>query len=85
MSDGELRPSSDGIKQKQEQILLELSATVNTLVSLDEVLQDITAQTSPDDDDDNPNNIARKQEMLLKELNEWKKVILQPSNAPRLR
>ena len=84
MSESQLSTSSVRIRQKQEQVLLELSATVNTLVSIDEVLQDIvalTTTTNSDDDDSNRTNIARKQEMLLKELNQWKDLTLQPSTS----
>lgn len=48
---------------EQNQILTELGATVNTLMSISHVLDDISASSM---------QVARKQELLLEELGKWK-------------
>ena len=50
-------------RREENQILTELSATVNTLTSISEVLDDIVASST---------NVAQKQELLLEELRKWK-------------
>lgn len=50
-------------QQLENQILTELSATVNTLTSISEVLDDILASSE---------RVSRKQEALMKELRRWK-------------
>jgi hypothetical protein len=57
--------------------LLELTATVDKLIGLDQVLSDIIQPTelNPNSTTDiDSRNIARKQERLLEELREWKRV-----------
>jgi hypothetical protein len=69
--------ASSRVRQKQEQVLLELTATVDKLTGLDQVLHDIIQLTELNTDsttDIDSRNIARKQERLLEELREWKSV-----------
>jgi hypothetical protein len=65
--------SSSRVRQKQEQVLLELTATVDKIICMDQVLQDIIQLTELSSADDG-RNIARKQERLLEELRQWKSV-----------
>ena len=62
-------------RQRQEnQILAELSATLNTLTSISEVLGDIVALTEPSSGDSgrpSSRSICHKQQLLLKELRLW--------------
>jgi hypothetical protein len=48
--------------------LKELSALVNTLTSIQEVLEDIDRLTSPNQ----PSSVYSKQEALINELQKWK-------------
>lgn len=52
----------------QEQILKELSALLNTLSSIEEVLADIDRLTSPQGDD---SSVFVKQQALIDELRRW--------------
>ena len=62
-------------EEQQEQVLKELSALLNTLTSMEEVLTDIDRLTSP-----NPNaqmsssSVYTKQQALLEELRQWRKI-----------
>jgi hypothetical protein len=53
----------------QEQILKELSALLNTLTSIEEVLSDIDRLTSPRGGD---SSVFVKQQALMDELRQWK-------------
>jgi hypothetical protein len=65
------------IREKEAQVLTELSATVNALSSLQEVLDDILALSAPAESssssqqDGKNKNVAAKQEQFIKELQEW--------------
>jgi len=50
-------------KRLENQILMELSATVNTLTSISNVLDDISTSSQ---------TVSHKQEALLQELQRWK-------------
>lgn len=52
----------------QEQILKELSALLNTLTSMEEVLNDIDRLTSPHGGD---SSVFVKQQALIDELRQW--------------
>lgn len=52
----------------QEQILKELSALLNTLTSIEEVLSDIDRLTSPQGGD---SSVFVKQQALMEELRQW--------------
>jgi hypothetical protein len=54
-------------EQQQDLVLTELSALLNTMNSIEEVLQDIERLTSPA----NPRSVYSKQENLLVELRQW--------------
>jgi hypothetical protein len=60
-------PTSNSI-DRQPQVLKELSALVNTLTSIQEVLEDIDRLTSPNQ----PSSVYSKQEALINELQKWK-------------
>ncbi len=68
----EQQPRRDQEKQldqdRQEQILKELSALLNTLTSMEEVLSDIDRLTSPQGGD---SSVFVKQEALIEELRLW--------------
>ena len=55
----------------EEQVLRELSALLNTLTSIEEVLLDVERLTSPEG---GPTSFFVKQETLLNELHQWKNV-----------
>lgn len=50
-------------RRTENKILMELSATFNTLTSISQVLDDMATSTS---------TISHKQELLLQELRQWK-------------
>jgi hypothetical protein len=66
----EVTTKTERIVQKQDELLLELSATVNALSSIHQVLGDIVRLTSLD----TPGGVAEKQEKLLVELRKWKEL-----------
>jgi hypothetical protein len=68
------------VSSKQAQVLAEMSETLNTLTSLQEVLDDIATLTEPVDvsrdksgsnDSSNGRSVARKMHNLLVELQKW--------------
>lgn len=62
-----LTPTHDNRQQRlQNSILLELSATVNTMTSISEVLDNLEESSS---------SLQRKQALLLQELRQWKDVL----------
>jgi hypothetical protein len=83
--DVRLPPTEDAvgkrIREKEIQVLTELSAALNTLTSLKEVLDDIVTLTEPvgqsstlsqPQDKQNLASVAVKQQKLLDELHQWK-------------
>jgi uncharacterized protein YerC len=70
------------IREKEVQVLMELSATLNTLTSLYEVLDDIVTLTEPvvqstappPQDKHKMANVAVKQQKLLDELQQWQSI-----------
>jgi hypothetical protein len=82
--DDRSNPSKDSvgkrIRAKEIQVLTELSAAVNTLTSLQEVLDDIVTLTKPvgqsgifllPQDKELMASVAEKQQKLLYELHQW--------------
>jgi len=65
------------IRDKETQVLAELTATVNTLSNLHAVLDDIVALTDPGEsphgqqNSQRQKNVAVKQKKLLEELQQW--------------
>jgi hypothetical protein len=85
--DDRSNPSEDAagkrIREKEIQVLTELSAALNTLTSLQEVLDDIVTLTepigqssalSPLQDKNKMTNVAGKQQKLLDELHQWQSI-----------
>lgn len=70
-------PSSDEVKRVQ--ILAELSSVVNTLSSIQQVLQDMEHLTSVSL---HGSNLHSRQQELLQELAKWKNLHLQPPAPP---
>lgn len=70
LQSSESKPENGRLAQKQNELLLELSATASALSSLDQVLRDIVSLTTLE----NPGGIADKQEKLLAELRKWKEL-----------
>lgn len=68
--EGERMPESERITEKQDELLVELSATVNALSSINQVLGDIVSLTSLE----TPDGVAEKQQKLLAELRKWKEL-----------
>lgn len=66
----EVRPESEQVTAKQDELLLELSATVHALSSISQVLGDIANLTSPE----TTGGITEKQQKLLAELRKWKEL-----------
>lgn len=64
------KSKNERLVQKQDELMLELSAAVSALSSLDQVLRDIVSLTSPG----SPESIADKQQKLLDELRRWKEL-----------
>jgi hypothetical protein len=68
------------VREKEYQVLTELSAALNTLSSLQEVLDNIVtltepvAQSSTLTPKDKMASVAVKQEKLLHELHEWRSI-----------
>jgi hypothetical protein len=70
------------IREKEVQVLTELSATLNTLTSLHEVLDDIVTLTEPvsqftsppQQDKHKMASVAVKQQKLLDELQQWQSI-----------
>jgi hypothetical protein len=70
------------IREKEVQVLTELSAAINTLTSLHEVLDDIVTLTDPVAqstspplrDKDKVASVAVKQQKLLDELYQWQSI-----------
>ncbi|GAX11433.1 hypothetical protein FisN_22Lh118 [Fistulifera solaris] len=69
-SSDEVTTNSERIAKKQDELLLELSATVNALSSIHQVLGDIVRLTSVE----TPGGVAEKQQNLLDELRKWKEL-----------
>ncbi len=69
-------------QQQQEQILKDLSALLNTLTSIEEVLLDIDRLTSPspihDEGQTTTSSVYVKQQALIDELGQWRH-IFQPN------
>jgi hypothetical protein len=64
------------IKEKERLILVELSATLNVVNGLEQVLDDILLRTSDHiGTDSSLRNVRIKQEELLRELGKWKEVL----------
>ena len=63
-------------EEQQEQVLKELSALLNTLTSMEEVLTDIDRLTSPNPNAQmsNSSSVYTKQQALLEELRQWRKI-----------
>lgn len=64
------RPKSERVMKKQDELLLELSATVSALSSISQVLGDIVSLTSLE----TPGGTVEKQKKLLAELRRWKEL-----------
>ncbi|GAX16024.1 hypothetical protein FisN_22Hh118 [Fistulifera solaris] len=67
-SDQVTATKAERIAKKQDELLLELSATVNALSNIHQVLGDIVRLTSVG----TPGGVAEKQQNLLAELGKWK-------------
>ena len=63
---------------EQDQVLKELSLLLNTMTSIEEVLEDIDRLTSPQQ----PTSVYAKQRKLLEELRAWKDVQIDQQNRP---
>jgi hypothetical protein len=74
----------DQQQQQQEQILKDLSALLNTLTSIEEVLLDIDRLTSPspihDEGQTTTSSVYVKQQALIDELGQWKHIFQPNSN-----
>ena len=73
--------TSTTTREKETMILGELGATLNTIQSISGVLEDILRLTDPSGSSCNTSkrekedNVANKQQKLMKELGEWKKFL----------
>jgi protein subunit release factor B len=70
------------IAQKKAQLLAEMSKTVNVLVSLNQVLDDLETLTSSanNNNDGKEKSVSRKLDDLIDELHQWKETMREASN-----
>jgi hypothetical protein len=62
------------ISEKQTRLVAGLGQAVLTLQQINAVLQNMDQQTGPSSNNDNPNNLNHKLDVLKEELRQWKNV-----------